>query len=138
LTLFLSKHLQEIRSRFPGNIWDGVRDSVFFHAQEKRGYLRHQYAQIMYASINIHRGTLLGVMKLANLSHICYTISMTHHTPTYVEVRKYFLELLIRKQAIHREIEELIAVVDQARNIHPDYKIHIKQYLYGTDNIYLE
>jgi hypothetical protein len=49
----------------------------------------------------------------------------------------YFLDLLVNKHIIHREIQELIDVVEKS-NLHPDYQFRIKQALFGKNNIYLE
>lgn len=49
----------------------------------------------------------------------------------------YFLDLLINKHIIDREIQDLIDVIEKS-NLHPDYQILIKRTLFGNKNIYLE
>ena len=49
----------------------------------------------------------------------------------------YFLDLVINKHIIDREIQDLIDAIEKS-NLHPDYQILIKRTLFGNKNIYLE
>lgn len=49
----------------------------------------------------------------------------------------YFLDLLVNKHIIDREIQDLIDVIEKS-TIHEDYQILIKKILFGNKNIYLE
>ena len=49
----------------------------------------------------------------------------------------YFLNLLVKKHIIDREIHDLIDVVEKS-NLHPDYQFLIKKTLFGERNIYIE
>ena len=56
---------------------------------------------------------------------------------TYPSHIEYFLELLVDKHIIDREIEDLIDVIEKS-TIHPDYQKLIKRILFGNKNIYVE
>ncbi|MCB9807078.1 hypothetical protein H6768_04290 [Candidatus Peribacteria bacterium] len=49
----------------------------------------------------------------------------------------YFLDLLVNKHIIDREIQDILNVIEKS-NLHDDYKIMIKKILFGNKNIYLE
>ncbi len=49
----------------------------------------------------------------------------------------YFLELVIQKHIIDREIKDLITIVEES-SLHDDYKLLIKRVLFGEKNIYIE
>jgi hypothetical protein len=49
----------------------------------------------------------------------------------------YFLELVINKHAIDREIRETLDIID-ASNLHEDYKILVKKTLFWEKNLFLE
>lgn len=49
----------------------------------------------------------------------------------------YFLDLLVNKHIIDREIQDLIDIVEKS-SIHWDYQVLIKKILFGDKNIYLE
>lgn len=49
----------------------------------------------------------------------------------------YFLDLLVEKHIIDREIQDLLDVIEKSP-IHPDYQRLMKKILFGEKNIYLE
>ncbi len=49
----------------------------------------------------------------------------------------YFLDLLVEKHIIDREIQDLLDVIEKGQ-IHPDYQKLMKKILFGEKNIYLE
>lgn len=49
----------------------------------------------------------------------------------------YFLELVIKKHVIDREIADIVSVID-ASSLHDDYRIMIKKVLFWEKNLYLE
>lgn len=49
----------------------------------------------------------------------------------------YFLELVINKHAIDREIRETLDIID-ASNLHEDYRILVKKVLFWEKNLFLE
>lgn len=49
----------------------------------------------------------------------------------------YFLDLLVNKHIIDREIQDLLDVIEKS-TVHEDYQILIKKILFGNKNIYLE
>jgi hypothetical protein len=49
----------------------------------------------------------------------------------------YFLDLLVNKHVVNREIHDLIDIVEKS-SLHPDYQFLIKQTLFGEKNIYIE
>lgn len=49
----------------------------------------------------------------------------------------YFLELVINKHVVDREIHDTIIVIDGSK-LHPDYRILIKKVLFWKENLYLE
>lgn len=49
----------------------------------------------------------------------------------------YFLELVIKKHVIDREIADIISIID-ASSLHDDYRIMIKKVLFWEKNLYLE
>lgn len=49
----------------------------------------------------------------------------------------YFLELVINKHAIDREIRETLDIID-ASNLHEDYRILLKKVLFWEKNLFLE
>jgi hypothetical protein len=57
------------------------------------------------------------------------------HTDNKLE--DYFLELLVSKHAIDREIKDLITIIDTSV-VHDDYKKSLKHILFGEKNLYIE
>jgi hypothetical protein len=53
------------------------------------------------------------------------------------ETENYFLELVINKHIIDREIQEILADID-ASELHPDYRTLLKRVLFGEKNLFLE
>ncbi len=49
----------------------------------------------------------------------------------------YFLDLLVEKHIIDREIQDLLDVIEKS-HLHPDYQKLMKKILFGEKNIYLE
>ena len=49
----------------------------------------------------------------------------------------YFLELVIKKHIIDREIHDLLEITEKSP-LHPDYQILVKRILFGESNIYIE
>jgi hypothetical protein len=49
----------------------------------------------------------------------------------------YFLDLLINKHIIDREIQDLLDIINRS-DIHPDYQIRLKRLLFGNKNMYIE
>lgn len=52
-------------------------------------------------------------------------------------LENYFLELIINKHVIDREIQEILSVIDTSE-LHPDYALLLKKTLLGEKNMYLE
>lgn len=52
-------------------------------------------------------------------------------------LENYFLELVVQKKTIDREVQEVLDIVDQSP-LHHDYKILLKRMLFGTENLYFE
>lgn len=81
--------------------------------------------------------------QFANLVKSLYNKVMSIWTDTLKKrwsdnaLEDYFLELVIQKHIIDREIKDLITIVEES-NLHDDYKLLIKRVLFGEKNIYIE
>ncbi len=52
-------------------------------------------------------------------------------------LENYFLELLVNKKVIDREIQEVLDVVQKSA-LHPEYKHLLIRTLFGRENLYFE
>lgn len=52
-------------------------------------------------------------------------------------LENYFLELIVQKKTIDREVQEILDIVEHS-TLHYDYKILLKRMLFGTENLYFE
>jgi hypothetical protein len=52
-------------------------------------------------------------------------------------LENYFLELIVQKKSIDREVQEILDIVEQSY-LHHDYKILLKKVLFGNENLYFE
>ncbi len=52
-------------------------------------------------------------------------------------LENYFLELVIQKKVIDREVQEILDSIE-ASGLHPDYKTPLKRMLFGNENLYFE
>lgn len=81
--------------------------------------------------------------QFANLVKSLYNRIMSIWTDTLKKrwsdnaLEDYFLELVIQKHIIDREIKDLITIVEDS-SLHDDYKLLVKRVLFGEKNIYIE
>jgi hypothetical protein len=52
-------------------------------------------------------------------------------------LENYFLELVVQKKTIDREVQEILDIVEQSP-LHHNYKILLKRMLFGNENLYFE
>lgn len=52
-------------------------------------------------------------------------------------LENYFLDLLVQKHIIDREIQDLLTIIEKSP-VHTDYQLLIKRLLFGEKNIYIE
>lgn len=81
--------------------------------------------------------------QFANLVKSLYNKAMSIWTDTLKKrwsdnaLEDYFLELVIKKHVIDREIKDLIMIVEES-SLHEDYKLMVKRVLFWEKNIYIE
>lgn len=70
---------------------------------------------------------------------LCYSDGMADIQKTGGDnvVEDYFLNLLVDKHIIDREIQDLLSIIEKS-GLHSDYQILLKKILFGENNIYLE
>jgi len=52
-------------------------------------------------------------------------------------LENYFLELIVQKKVIDREVQEILDVIEKSV-LHHEYKTPIKRMLFGNENLYFE
>lgn len=52
-------------------------------------------------------------------------------------LENYFLDLVVQKKVIDREIHEILAAIEQS-DVHQEYKTLLKRLLFGTENLYFQ